>query len=78
MTSDSPRRGSGDRWLAGEAVDGVCFAHHQTVTVTHGRFGGRRGRIALLLEVGDDPLYFVLIDGGDTGARIRQSALEDG
>src|SRR5690606_33005515 len=54
-----PRRGAGDRWLAGEPVDGVRFGHHEAVVVTAGPWAGRVGRVALLLTLGDDPLYLV-------------------
>lgn len=68
-------RGAGDRWLAGEAVDGVRYGHHAAVAVTAGRHAGARGRIALLLSLGDDPLYLVLLADGQGEARVRQSAL---
>ena len=71
----APRRGAGDRWLAGEPVDGVRFAHHDAVVVTGGRWAGRVGRVALLLTLGDDPLYLVQLAGEGAGARVRQSAL---
>jgi len=67
------RRGLGDRWLAGERVPGVGFAHHETVRITAGRFLGEVGTIALLIDVGPDPEYLVTLVGGDV--RVRQSAL---
>ena len=67
-------RGVGDRWLAGEAVDGVTFGHGARVEVAGGAHDGRRGTIALLLSLGADPAYLVALDGGGD-ARVRQSAL---
>jgi hypothetical protein len=71
----SERQGVGDRWLAGEAVAGVRFGHHDAVVVTRGRWEGRTGLVALLLGLGDDPLYLVQLPGEAAGARVRQSAL---
>ena len=73
--ADATRRGAGDRWLAGEAVDGVDFALHAPVEIGLGRHEGRRGRVALLLALGDDPVYLVALSGQGGEARVRQSAL---
>jgi hypothetical protein len=67
------RRGLGDRWLAGEQVPGVEFAHYEPVRITAGRFLGQVGTIALLIDVGADPEYVVSTVGGDV--RVRQSSL---
>ena len=69
------QRGTGDRWLAGELMDGIVFGHHAPVEVTDGRFRGRRGRVALLLGVSPEPVFLVVIEGHDGGVRVRQSAL---
>ena len=71
----SPRRGLGDRWLAGERVPNVAFALHDPVWVHEGRHAGRGGRVLLLLDASSDPLYLVALDGVGHGARIRQSLL---
>ncbi|MEO7455673.1 MAG: hypothetical protein ABIY52_05380 [Gemmatimonadaceae bacterium] len=67
-------RGSGDRWLAGERLDGVAFAHHARVLVKSGAFEGKHGLVALLLGLGNDPLYIVKLSGG-ADVRVRQSSL---
>ena len=67
-------KGSGDRWLAGETVEGVAFAHGARVEVAGGALDGRRGRIALLIALGADPAYLVTLDGGGD-VRVRQSSL---
>ena len=69
-------RGSGDRWLAGESLDGVAFAHHARVRVTFGAHAGKSGIVALLLSLGDNPLYIVQLDGGPD-IRVRQSSLQN-
>ncbi len=69
------RRGSGDRWLAGELPDGVVFGHHAPVEITDGRFRGRRGRVALLMELSPEPVFLVSVEGHDGGVRVRQSVL---
>lgn len=69
-------RGAGDRWLAGERVDGVAFAHHQRVRVTSGRFEGQVGTIALLMAIEPEPVYLVSLGAGMGEARVRQGALE--
>ena len=70
-------RGAGDRWLAGEAVDGVAFAHLAPVVIGSGDGAGRRGRVALLLALRPEPLYLIALDqGGDV--RVRQSELAAG
>lgn len=68
-------RGQGDRWLAGERVQGVDFEHHAPVAIAAGALAGRRGSVALLMGLGDDPLYLVQLSGGGGDVRVRQSAL---
>ncbi len=67
--------GAGDRWLAGERVDGVLFGHHDRVEFVTGRFGGERGRVELLLALGPEPRYLVALERGGEAVRVRQSAL---
>jgi hypothetical protein len=68
-------RGQGDRWLAGDRVDGVEFEHHARVEIIAGPHAGQRGAVAFLMNLERDPLYLVqlLPSGGDV--RVRQSAL---
>lgn len=73
--AEEARRGAGDRWLAGDPVPGVRFAHHAPVQVLAGPHAGARGRVALLLSLGDDPAYLVSLGGHPGEVRVRQSAL---
>ena len=67
-------RGLGDRWLAGEAIDGVDFAPSDAVAVRDGRHAGRAGRVLLLASAPPNPLY--LVDVGEARpARVAQDAL---
>ncbi|MDB4907866.1 MAG: hypothetical protein JWO05_2650 [Gemmatimonadetes bacterium] len=68
-------RGAGDRWLAGESLPGVEFAHHQEVEVMLGASEGRRGRIALLLALEPTPVYLVEFHESGGTAKVRQSYL---
>lgn len=70
----TPHRGLGDRWLAGEAVDGVAFALHDAVEVVAGPLDGERGSITLLMGLSPEPSYLVTLAGG-RDVRMRQSAL---
>ena len=70
------QRGAGDRWLAGEPVDGVAFAHHAHVVIARGARAGRRGRVALLLAMRPEPRYLVSLDGGTEDVRVAQSEIE--
>lgn len=72
--SGAERRGAGDRWLAGERVDGVAFVQHQAVELVGGSRDGTRGRVLLLMQLGDDPAYVVKLETGQD-VRVRQSAL---
>ena len=66
--------GIGDRWLAGERVDGVTFALHARVEIAGGSRDGQAGTVALLLAVRPEPRYLVALDDG-TELRVRQSSL---
>ena len=68
------RRGLGDRWLAGERVSGVAFAHNERVAFVGGRHDGEEGTIALLMAVDPEPLYLVTLPRGGE-VRVRQSSL---
>lgn len=68
-------RGIGDRWLAGEPVEGVELEHGAAVEVAGGALDGRRGTIALLIAVRPEPAYLVALAGGGGDVRVRQSAL---
>lgn len=71
-------RGAGDRWLAGELVDGVAFAHLAPVVIVRGDRAGRRGRVALLLATRPEPRYLVALDGGAEDVRVAQGDIEAG
>ena len=68
-------RGLGDRWLAGDAVPGVAFAHNQGVEVLTGARAQARGTIALLLRIEPEPVYLVALSDGRGDVRMRQSEL---
>jgi hypothetical protein len=67
-------RGLGDRWLAGEEVPGVRFAHHDAVEIATGPHAGARGTIALLIGLSPEPSYLVTL-GAPGEVRVRQSLL---
>lgn len=67
--------GQGDRWLAGEPVDGVQFEHHATVEITRGSHAGERGLVAFLMNLDPDPLYLIALESGAGDVRVRQSSL---
>ncbi len=71
-------RFAGDRWLAGEPMDGVDYSHHAAVEIVGGRFDGERGIVALLITLAPEPAYLVTImgtAGGTADVRVRQSRL---
>jgi hypothetical protein len=68
-------RGLGDRWLAGDAIDGVAFAHHEAVVLRAGPHAGSPGRVLLLASGPPDPHYLVRVDGEPRPLRVRQSEL---
>lgn len=68
-------RGLGDRWLAGEPVPGVAFAHNERVTFVGGRYDGDEGTVVLLMAIEPEPAYLVShAQGGEV--RVRQSSLQ--
>ena len=68
-------RGLGDRWLAGEAIEGVLFARNDAVSIVDGPNGGERGFIALLMGIRPQPTYLVELDSGRGSVRARQAEL---
>ena len=64
-------RGVGDRWLAGDAIDGVDFPLHARVVLTLGRHAGKAGTVAFLMNLDDDPLYLVELADGSGDVRVR-------
>jgi hypothetical protein len=72
---DVTLHGAGDRWLAGDAVDGVAFALHDQVEIVSGANAGERGSIVLLLGLEPAPVYLVRLAATDRHVRVRQPAL---
>lgn len=68
-------RGMGDRWLAGERIPGVTFAHHESVDILTGPHAQERGAIVMLLGVDPEPVYLVELGSGRADVRVRQSGL---
>jgi hypothetical protein len=68
-------RGTGDRWLAGEAVPGVDFALHARVEIAAGPHAGAFGSVLLLTGLAPEPGYLVALGDGGRTVRVRQSAL---
>jgi len=68
-------RGAGDRWLAGEGIDGIAFAHKESVDVVSGPHKGRRGTVIVLINLDADPLYLLALSAGGGDVRARQSQL---
>ena len=69
-------RGLGDRWLAGEAVEGVLFARNDSVSVVEGPYTGERGFIVLLTGFRPQPTFLVELASGRGRVRLRQSELQ--
>jgi hypothetical protein len=69
-------RGVGDRWLAGEKIEGVEFALHARVRITEGRHAGKTGIVAFLMNLDDDPMYLVELTAGTGDVRVRETALK--
>ena len=67
-------RGLGDRWLAGETIEGVAFGHHARVQVVEGTRAGARGIVLLLMAVEPEPRYLVQLESGEQ-VPFRESAL---
>ncbi|MDB4886818.1 MAG: hypothetical protein JWN79_2256 [Gemmatimonadetes bacterium] len=70
----TPNQGVGDRWLAGQAIQGVEYALHDAVEIVGGQLDGERGTIALLMGLSPEPSYLVALPGR-RDVRVRQSAL---
>jgi hypothetical protein len=70
----TPTQGAGDRWLAGQAVEGVLYALHDAVEIVGGQLDGERGTIALLVGLSPEPSYLVAL-ARRRDVRVRQSAL---
>jgi hypothetical protein len=68
-------RGAGDRWLAGDLVDGVSFAHHQSVSVNAGVHRGELGIVLLLVALTPEPRFLVRLVSGAGDVRVSQSML---
>jgi hypothetical protein len=68
-------RGVGDRWLAGEPIEGVELPLHARVMITLGRHAGMTGTVAFLMNLDEDPLYLVELDAGTGDVRVRGAAL---
>lgn len=69
-------RGIGDRWLAGEQIDGVAFQRHDAVEVSTGRHQGATGRIELLMALEPEARYLVKLEPNGRLAPVAQSALQ--
>ena len=72
-----PVPGPGDRWLAGEPVDGVAFGPRERVEFVRGSRAGGRATVVLLVAVSPEPMYHVVTEDGDPPRElhVRQSAL---
>lgn len=68
-------RGLGDRWLAGDAIEGVTFALHDTVSIVEGPYSGERGAIVLLTGIRPQATYLVELGSGRGTVRVRQAEL---
>lgn len=68
-------RGAGDRWLSGEKVEGVEFPLNARVMITMGRYAGKTGTVAFLMNLDPDPLYLVELSAGTGDVRVRGAAL---
>jgi hypothetical protein len=68
-------RGAGDRWLAGEALQGIHFGLNEPVTIVRGHYKEQCGCVVLLLSLDADPVYLVALGSGGGDARVRQSQL---
>ena len=68
-------RGAGDRWLAGESIAGVAFAHNEPVDIVSGPHTAQRGVVIVLINLDADPLYLIALGSGGGDVRVRQSQL---
>jgi hypothetical protein len=68
-------RGVGDRWLDGERIDGIEFPLNARVVITTGRYAGKAGTVAFLMNLDEDPLYLVELSDGTGDVRVRGAGL---
>ena len=68
-------RGIGDRWLAGESIDGVSFQRHDAVAISAGRHEGKTGHIELLMDVEPEARYLVKLEVDGRLVPVSESAL---
>ena len=68
-------RGLGDRWLAGDVIEGVSFARHTAVSIVEGPHSGETGSIVLLTGIRPQPTYLVELASGRGSVRVRQAEL---
>ena len=68
-------RGIGDRWLAGEQIEGVSFHRHDAVEVAAGKHAGKTGRIELLMDVEPEARYLVELRPDGRLTPVNESAL---
>jgi hypothetical protein len=54
---------------------GVEFALHARVMITAGRYAGKSGRVAFLMNLDQDPLYLVELSDGTGDLRVRGAGL---
>jgi hypothetical protein len=64
-------RGVGDRWLAGEPIEGVEFPLNAHVMLTLGWHAGKTGTVAFLMNLDGDPMYLVELRDGSGDVRVR-------
>ncbi|HET7232175.1 MAG TPA: hypothetical protein VFJ16_19365 [Longimicrobium sp.] len=65
----------GDRWLAGDVIEGVLFARNDAVAITDGPNSGESGSILLLVGIRPQPTYLVELGNGRGNVRVRQAEL---
>jgi hypothetical protein len=68
--------GLGDRWLGGERIPGVAFAHYDTVRVVAGPHAGGEGRVLLLVTPPPEPTYLVHLPEMARPVRLAERELE--
>jgi hypothetical protein len=62
------------RWMSGESLPKVAFAHNQSVEVQSGPLKGTRGAIVTIITFDPEPLYVVELSSGKD-QQLYQSAL---
>jgi hypothetical protein len=72
---DMSVRGIGDRWLAGDVIEGVSMRRHDAVQIVAGRHEGQPGLIELLMDLQPEARYLVKLDQGGRLVPVNQSAL---